>query len=46
MSGTESKERVAVSQAYSGDKWAAKVKKMSDTQIVAIFKRLREQGRI
>lgn len=43
---TESKERLAVSQAYPGEKWAQKVKNMSDTQITAVYLRLKTQGRI
>lgn len=43
---TESKERAAVSAAYSGDKWAQRVKKMPDDQISAIYLRLKAQGKI
>jgi hypothetical protein len=46
MSGKESVERTQVGQAYPGDAWAEKVKKMSDTQVIAVHKRLKEQGKI
>lgn len=44
--GSHSPERTAVSQAYSGKDWATKVQQMSDAQIVAIYTRLKLQGRI
>jgi hypothetical protein len=44
--GKESKERAAVSAAYFGERWATKVKNMPDEQIVAVYMRLKQQGRI
>ncbi|MDB5716126.1 MAG: hypothetical protein JWO15_3523 [Sphingomonadales bacterium] len=44
--GTESKERAAVAQAYSSESWAYKVKHMSDAQVIAVYKRLKQQGKI
>lgn len=46
MSSTESKEREAVKAAYPSQKWTDKVKKMSDAQIIAVYLRLKAQGRI
>lgn len=43
---TESKERAAVSAAYSGKQWHEKVRKMPDDQIIAIYKRLKAQNKI
>lgn len=43
---TESKDRVAVTKAYPGDRWATKVKNMTDEQIAAIYLRLKAQGKI
>lgn len=39
-------KRNAVSNAYPGPEWKAKVQKMSDEQVVAVYFRLKEQGRI
>lgn len=36
-------QRAFVTDLYSGPKWAAKVKKMPDAQVIAIY--LREQGK-
>lgn len=33
-------------KAYPGTNWKAKVDKMSDSQIIAIFQSLRKQGKI
>ena len=46
MSGTESKEREAVKAAYPSKKWMDKVKKMDDGQVIAIYRRLKSQGKI
>lgn len=35
-----------VKGAYPGDKWANRVAKMNDSQIIAVFKRLQYQGKI
>lgn len=43
---TESKERAAVSNAYSGKDWKKRVKNMPDDQIAAIYLRLKSQGKI
>lgn len=40
------KEREALKGAYSGDKWQAKVELMTDSQVHAIFLRLRQQGKV
>lgn len=39
-------ERRALLDAYSGDRWADKVKKMTDGQVHAVYIRLKLQGRI
>lgn len=44
--GTESKERDAVMNAYPGKSWQDKVKRMSDSQIVALYLKFKAQGRI
>lgn len=36
--------RVRVAQCYPGPRWAEKVQRMSDEQIVAIFYRLQRKG--
>lgn len=46
MGGTESKEREALRKAYPSKKWTLKVNKMSDNQVIAIYKRLKLQGKI
>ena len=46
MAGTESRERQAVANAYSGPQWANKVRKMSDAQIIAVYMRLKQQGKV
>lgn len=38
--------REAIMAVYRSEKWAAKVKAMTDQQVKAIFFRLREQGRV
>lgn len=46
MSGTESAKREAVKAAYPGNAWQQKVQKMSDNQIVAVYFRLKAQGKV
>ncbi len=41
-----SKERSLVRDAYSGKSWKTKVDKMSDDQVIAIYFRLKGQGKI
>lgn len=38
--------REHVQKAYSGEKWRQKVERMSDSQILAIFQRLQQSGKI
>lgn len=38
--------RYLVKEAYPGKAWKKKVSKMSDTQIIAIYKRLEHDGKI
>lgn len=38
--------RDAVLGAYNGPGWAAKVKRMTEAQVIAIYKRLQEQGKV
>lgn len=40
------KEREALKQAYPSKRWADKVKKMPDDQVVAVYLRLKKQGKI
>lgn len=35
-----------VEKAYPGDKWKQKVSQMTDSQVVAVFQRLRASGKI
>lgn len=37
-------ERAALKSAYPGEEWQKKVKSMSDSQVVAIYRRLKGQG--
>ena len=46
MAGTESKEREAVKAAYPSRKWATRVKNMSDAQVLAVYLRLKSQGKV
>lgn len=46
MAGTESKEREALKQAYSGPKWHKRVVEMSDAQVTAVYLRLKKQNKI
>lgn len=39
-------KREALKSAYSGEKWIAKVNGMADKQVVAMFLRLRSQGKV
>lgn len=38
--------REYVQKAYAGSKWRAKVERMSDSQILAVFHRLQNIGKI
>lgn len=38
--------REYVEKAYPGDKWKEKVRKMSDSQVLAVFQRLSAIGKI
>lgn len=40
------RKRELVKQAYPTETWKEKVKNMSDSQIIAVFLRLRRQGKI
>jgi hypothetical protein len=39
-------KREALKGAYPGDKWAAKVDSMTDSEVVAIYLRLKKQGKV
>lgn len=39
-------QREMLKQVYDSKKWAAKVDKMSDSQVFAIFMRLRQQNKL
>jgi hypothetical protein len=39
-------KREALKGAYSGEKWIVKVDKMSDEQIIAVYNRLKSQGKV
>lgn len=41
-----SRKREALLAVYSGPEWRQKVLKMSDQQIIAIFMRLKIQGKV
>jgi len=43
---TNDQMREKVSEAYSGDKWKQKVRRMPDDQIIAIYYRLLKSGKI
>ena len=45
MSNTK-KERQLLKQVYPNKKWAERVDKMSDNQVVAVYMRLRVQGKL
>lgn len=39
-------ERELLKKAYPSKKWAAKVDKMSDSQVAAVYLRLKSQGKV
>jgi hypothetical protein len=39
-------DRLLLKSAYPNKKWAAKVDKMSDNQVVAVVLRLKQQGKL
>jgi hypothetical protein len=39
-------ERALLKAAYGGKKWAARVDEMSDAQVIAVIRRLQQQGKI
>lgn len=39
-------KREALKSAYSGEKWIAKVNGMPDNKVVAIYLRLKTQGKV
>lgn len=43
---TVEQQRQALLGAYSGPKWQQKVKKMSDSQVTAIYLRLKQQNKL
>lgn len=43
---TTTKEREALKSVYPGKNWAAKVDGWSDEQVVAVYKRLKAQGKL
>lgn len=46
MSWTESPQREAVKNLYPGAGWQNKVKVMTDKQIIAIYLRLKAEGKV
>lgn len=42
----DNKERELLKTVYPSKKWATKVDKMSDSQVVAVYMRLRAQGKL
>lgn len=46
MAHTQFPEREAVRKAYPTQKWAAKVDKMDDQQVFAIYIRLKKQNKV
>lgn len=40
------RKRLVVSQAYPGTRWQERVKKMPDSQIIALYFRLKAKGKI
>jgi len=40
------KEREAIKQVYLSKKWATKVNKMTDAQVIAVYMRLKLQGKV
>lgn len=43
---TTNPKREALKAAYSGPQWQARVAKMSDSQVIAIYLKLKEQGKV
>lgn len=43
---TVQEERTALTSVYPGRAWSEKVRKMSDSQVTAIYLRFKEQGKI
>lgn len=41
-----STKREALKGAYSGAGWASKVQKMDDAQVIAVYLRLKAQGKV
>lgn len=41
-----SQMRTELSKAYSGSSWARKVGKMTDAQIIAIYRRFQRDGKL
>lgn len=39
-------EREQLKKAYPNKKWAEKVNKMSDSQVAAVYLRLKQQGKV
>lgn len=39
-------ERTALASVYPGKAWSEKVRRMSDSQVTAIYLRFKEQGKI
>ena len=46
MDQSTERARQALLKAYPGKVWADKVNKMTDSQVVAIYMRLKAQGKI
>lgn len=46
MAGFNSREREAVKTVYPSQKWSRKVDLMNDDQVIAIYKRLKAQGKV
>lgn len=40
------RKRLAVSTAYPGPTWARKVQRMTEQQVVAVYLRLKKQGKV
>lgn len=46
MSSNEEDERELLKGAFPNEKWAKKVDRLSDAEVVAIILRLRQQGKL
>lgn len=46
MAATTMNKREALKGAYPGPKWQAKVAKMSESQVTAIYLNLKQQGKV